>query len=204
MPCLLFLQGGPGFESPRPSEAGAWLKRACKEFRVFLLDQACPESFFEYHTVIEYDYQDFWWVLLGLQRGTGLSTPLTTSSLGQFSSAQEQADYLQHFRADSIVKDAEYLRNILVPSREPWTVLGQVCALFSLIQQFDWFEILNHLPTLESMLVLKYAYIFYFAELWWILCSYIPQFGSIWAETGAAYWWSSTHWFRMHCGTCVS
>eukprot|EP00250_Pteridium_aquilinum_P014709 c22152_g1_i1 orf=195-1634(-) len=97
MPYLLFLQGGPGFESPRPQEAGGWLKRACKEFRVILLDQ----------------------------RGTGLSTPLTTSSLGQLSSAQEQANYLQHFRADSIVKDAEYVRRCLVPDREPWAVLGQ-------------------------------------------------------------------------------
>jgi hypothetical protein len=47
MPCLLFLQGGPGFESPRPSEAGGWLKRACKEFRVFLLDQARSKSLFQ-------------------------------------------------------------------------------------------------------------------------------------------------------------
>lgn len=97
MPCLLYLQGGPGFESPRPQEAGGWLKRACKDFRVILLDQ----------------------------RGTGLSTPLTTSSLSQFSSAQEQANYLQHFRADSIVKDAEYVRKCLVSDKEPWTVLGQ-------------------------------------------------------------------------------
>ncbi|KAI5055698.1 hypothetical protein GOP47_0029219 [Adiantum capillus-veneris] len=97
LPYLLFLQGGPGFQSPRPHEAGGWLKRACKEYRVILLDQ----------------------------RGTGLSTPLTTSSLGQFSSTQEQANYLQHFRADSIVKDAEYVRSCLDQDKEPWTVLGQ-------------------------------------------------------------------------------
>jgi hypothetical protein len=65
-----------------------------------------------------------------IQRGTGLSTPLTTSFLAQFPSAEEQADYLQYFRADSIVKDAEYLRNVLVPSKESWTVLGQVYAGF--------------------------------------------------------------------------
>lgn len=40
LPYLLYLQGGPGFESPRPTEASGWLKRACEEYRVVLLDQA--------------------------------------------------------------------------------------------------------------------------------------------------------------------
>jgi len=39
MPYLLYLQGGPGFEGPRPSEASGWIQRACEEFRVVLLDQ---------------------------------------------------------------------------------------------------------------------------------------------------------------------
>lgn len=39
LPYLLYLQGGPGFEGPRPSEAGGWIQRACEEFRVILLDQ---------------------------------------------------------------------------------------------------------------------------------------------------------------------
>lgn len=39
MPYLLYLQGGPGFEGPRPSESGGWIQRACEEFRVILLDQ---------------------------------------------------------------------------------------------------------------------------------------------------------------------
>jgi pimeloyl-ACP methyl ester carboxylesterase len=39
-PFLLFLQGGPGFESPRPAgPATAWMKRALQDFRVLLLDQ---------------------------------------------------------------------------------------------------------------------------------------------------------------------
>lgn len=63
---------------------------------------------------------------LYLQRGTGLSTPLTTSSLSQITSAAEQVEYLKHFRADSIVKDAEFIRLHLVPDAKPWTVLGQV------------------------------------------------------------------------------
>lgn len=39
LPYLLYLQGGPGFESPRPMEAGGWLKKACEDHRVVLLDQ---------------------------------------------------------------------------------------------------------------------------------------------------------------------
>ncbi|KAL0428807.1 UNVERIFIED_CONTAM: Proline iminopeptidase [Sesamum radiatum] len=57
------------------------------------------------------------------QRGTGLSTPLSPSSMSQFKSAAELADYLKHFRADNIVKDAEFIRKRLVPDSSPWTVL---------------------------------------------------------------------------------
>lgn len=63
---------------------------------------------------------------LFLQRGTGLSTPLTVSSMSQIKSAKDLADYLRHFRADNIVNDAEFIRVRLVPDAEPWTVLGQV------------------------------------------------------------------------------
>ncbi|CAL9121322.1 unnamed protein product [Musa textilis] len=97
LPYLLYLQGGPGFESPRPTEASGWLKRACEEYRVVLLDQ----------------------------RGTGLSTPLTVSSLSQIMSATKLVEYLQHFRADNIIKDAEFIRSCLVPDSGTWTVLGQ-------------------------------------------------------------------------------
>lgn len=40
MPYLLYLQGGPGFECPRPTEASGWIQKACEEFRVVLMDQA--------------------------------------------------------------------------------------------------------------------------------------------------------------------
>lgn len=67
-----------------------------------------------------------------LQRGTGLSTPLSVSSMSQFKSADELADFLKHFRADNIVNDAEFIRVRLVPDAGPWTTLGQVFAyLFS-------------------------------------------------------------------------
>ncbi|XP_050387632.1 uncharacterized protein LOC126803937 [Argentina anserina] len=97
LPYLLFLQGGPGFESPRPTEASGWVHKACEEYRVILLDQ----------------------------RGTGLSTPLTPSSMLQLKSDVKLADYLQHFRANNIVNDAEFIRVRLVPDEGRWTILGQ-------------------------------------------------------------------------------
>jgi pimeloyl-ACP methyl ester carboxylesterase len=96
LPWLLYLQGGPGGRSPRPTGRSGWLGRALQDHRVLLLDQ----------------------------RGTGRSTPATRQTLARLGSAQEQADYLTHFRADSIVRDAEALRATLVGAA-PWTVLGQ-------------------------------------------------------------------------------
>ncbi|MGO9582448.1 MAG: alpha/beta fold hydrolase [Acidimicrobiales bacterium] len=94
-PFLVFLQGGPGMEAPRPTAhpwAPGWLERALKDFRVLMLDQ----------------------------RGTGRSTPVATL---KGMSPEEQAGYLACFRADSIVKDAELIRNDLGVER--WSVLGQ-------------------------------------------------------------------------------
>jgi pimeloyl-ACP methyl ester carboxylesterase len=93
-PYLLFLQGGPGFEAARPtSPLSGWMKRAAKDYRVLLLDQ----------------------------RGTGRSSPIGTKPPGD--TAHEQAEYLSHFRADSIVRDAELIRHELGADR--WSVLGQ-------------------------------------------------------------------------------
>lgn len=101
LPYLLYLQGGPGFESPRPCEASIWIKSAVNHFRVILMDQ----------------------------RGTGLSTPVTTASLLKKGPPEAQAAYLEHFRADSIVVDAETVRRVMVPADGPcagrWTALGQ-------------------------------------------------------------------------------
>jgi pimeloyl-ACP methyl ester carboxylesterase len=94
-PFLLFLQGGPGFEAPRPTRSPSspgWLDAALSEFRVLMLDQ----------------------------RGTGRSTPI--GALDGMTPA-EQAEYLSHFRADSIVRDAEHIRLQLGVDR--WSVLGQ-------------------------------------------------------------------------------
>jgi pimeloyl-ACP methyl ester carboxylesterase len=96
LPWLVFLQGGPGFGSPRPVGRDSWLDRALQEYRVLLLDQ----------------------------RGTGRSTPATRQTLARFADAAGQAAYLAHFRADSIVADAELIRPE-VTGGEPWSVLGQ-------------------------------------------------------------------------------
>jgi pimeloyl-ACP methyl ester carboxylesterase len=95
-PWLVFLQGGPGFGALRPVGRESWLNRALDDYRVLLLDQ----------------------------RGTGRSTPASRHTLARRGSPQAQADYLAHFRADSIVRDAELIRRELAGG-QPWSVLGQ-------------------------------------------------------------------------------
>ena len=97
LPWLAFFQGGPGFGAPRPEESSGWLKRATQEYRVLLLDQ----------------------------RGTtARSSPVNYQTLARLATPQAQADYLRHFRADSIVKDAEWIRRELIGD-DKWSVLGQ-------------------------------------------------------------------------------
>lgn len=104
LPWLLYLQGGPGGRSPRPVNRSGWLGRALAHHRVLLLDQ----------------------------RGTGRSTPATRQTLAGLGDPSGQADYLSHFRADAIVRDAEAFR-VELTGGAPWTVLGQsfggFCAL---------------------------------------------------------------------------
>jgi pimeloyl-ACP methyl ester carboxylesterase len=63
------------------------------------------------------------------QRGTGRSTPV--GSLPGMS-PEEQAEYLTHFRADAIVRDAEALRDALGIDR--WSVLGQSFGGFCVLR----------------------------------------------------------------------
>lgn len=94
-PYLVFLQGGPGCESPRPSadDGLGWIGALVESHRVLLLDQ----------------------------RGTGLSTPVDRADLG--GSPEGTARILRHMRADEIVEDCEDLRRALGVER--WSVLGQ-------------------------------------------------------------------------------
>jgi pimeloyl-ACP methyl ester carboxylesterase len=95
-PWLVFLQGGPGSPATRPTGLETWPARAAKDYHLLLLDQ----------------------------RGTGCSTPVMAQTLARFGSPAAQADYLKHFRADSIVRDAELIRGELAVG-EQWALLGQ-------------------------------------------------------------------------------
>ena len=64
-------------------------------------------------------------MLLLDQRGTGRSTPATRQTLPGRGGPLQQARYLTHFRADSIVRDAEVLRRTLLGDDGRWSVLGQ-------------------------------------------------------------------------------
>ncbi|MFD1211488.1 alpha/beta fold hydrolase [Arthrobacter sp. GCM10027362] len=103
LPWLLFLQGGPGGRGNRATSLGGWMKEAARHFRILMLDQ----------------------------RGTGLSSPVTRQTLPLRGGPAAQAEYLAHFRADSIVADAELIRGVLAGA--PWSVFGQsyggFCAL---------------------------------------------------------------------------
>ena len=113
---ILYLQGGPGFGAPTPVVAldfakggGSWGSAALDKYqRVVLMDQ----------------------------RGTGKSSPLTKQSLERrfpdlfcsddkqddgeelrnkaSGSLEEATEFMAQFRADSIVKDAELIRNVLM------------------------------------------------------------------------------------------
>lgn len=96
LPYLVFLQGGPGSEAPRPfhsSTSPAWLDEALAHYRVVMLDQ----------------------------RGTGLSSPVGDADLSRGSDAV--AEHLTHLRADAIVRDCEAVREHL--GARTWSVLGQ-------------------------------------------------------------------------------
>lgn len=95
LPLLLFLQGGPGGQGPRPL-GGGWIAEALKKYRVILLDQ----------------------------RGTGRSSPVDGRVISEFTDAAQAADYLACFRGDAIVADAEHLRATVYGGRR-WATLGQ-------------------------------------------------------------------------------
>lgn len=96
-PTLIFMQGGPGGRAPRPGNfTDGWIGQALKSHRVILMDE----------------------------RGTGQSTRLDALTLSEFDTVHQQVDYVKNFRADSIVRDAETLRELLNAGK-PWGSLGQ-------------------------------------------------------------------------------
>lgn len=109
-PWLVFLQGGPGFEGPRPvtPDSPGWLRRALADYRVLLLDQ----------------------------RGMGRSTPVGPAEAGALS-PQALAERLALHRADAIVRDAECFRQALGVDR--WAVLGQSFGGFCTVTYLSTF-----------------------------------------------------------------
>ncbi|EKO3838926.1 alpha/beta fold hydrolase [Vibrio harveyi] len=115
-PWLVYFQGGPGFPSPRPNGNNGWIKRALSEYHVLLLDQ----------------------------RGTGNSSVINHQTLAHLT-PEQQADYLSHFRADNIVRDAEFIREQF--GVEKWATLGQ---------SFGGFCSLTYLSLFPSSLLQSY------------------------------------------------
>ncbi|EKG10522.1 Alpha/beta hydrolase fold-1 [Macrophomina phaseolina MS6] len=101
LPWMVFLQGGPGFGCRSPQDV-AWT-----------------------HQILDRGYQ----LLMLDQRGTGLSSPVSASTLGLRGDEELQANYLKSFRADSIVRDAEAVRMALTEGwpeeKRKWSVAGQ-------------------------------------------------------------------------------
>jgi pimeloyl-ACP methyl ester carboxylesterase len=127
LPYLIFFQGGPGYESPRPITYSGWLKYATKYYRVLLLDQ----------------------------RGTGLSSLISSQSIINLNDI-EIANRLKYFRADNIVKDAEYIRELLI-GKKKWSVLGQSFGGFCATHYLSFYPeslekvfITGGLPPLEA------------------------------------------------------
>jgi pimeloyl-ACP methyl ester carboxylesterase len=110
LPWLVFFQGGPGFEGPRPVDrvSAPWLDRALQEHRVLLLDQ----------------------------RGMGRSTPIGPDDARR-RTPQELAERLSHHRADAIVRDAEAFREALGVAS--WSVMGQSFGGFCVVHYLGAF-----------------------------------------------------------------
>ncbi|CDT69681.1 Proline iminopeptidase [Vibrio coralliirubri] len=108
LPWLIYFQGGPGFPSPRVSGQSGWLKRALQNYRVLLLDQ----------------------------RGTGNSTVISHETLAHLS-PEQQVEYLTHFRADNIVRDAEAIREQF--GIKQWSTIGQSFGGFCTLSYLSLF-----------------------------------------------------------------
>ncbi|KAK5114290.1 hypothetical protein LTR62_002541 [Meristemomyces frigidus] len=106
---MCYLQGGPGMN--------------CRS----------PPNYSFTQPVLERGYQ----MLYLDQRGTGLSSPVTASTLQMRGVNDVQARYLKLYRADSIVKDCEAVRQALTADfpeeKKKWSLMGQSFGGFCII-----------------------------------------------------------------------
>jgi len=113
----LYLQGGPGFKVELQGSSGFAGEIHEKGYQTLWLDP----------------------------RGTGHSTHISPETLpARLVTDQDKADYLKHFRADSIVRDCEEIRKILIgdkpnPEDRKWTILGQSFGGFCAITYLSFF-----------------------------------------------------------------
>ncbi|CAK3968744.1 proline iminopeptidase [Lecanosticta acicola] len=119
LPWMLFLNGGPGLP--------------CRS----------PQHYPFTHRVLEAGYR----LLFLDQRGTGLSTPVTASTLQMRGYEDVQARYLKLYRADSIVRDCEAIRKALTADyegegheeRRKWSTMGQSFGGFCTVTYLSFY-----------------------------------------------------------------
>ena len=99
-PWMCFLNGGPGSECRSPQNYPFTQRILDAGYQLFFLDQ----------------------------RGTGLSTAVTASTLQMRGDNGVQASYLKLYRADNIVRDCEAIRQALTADypddRKKWSIMG--------------------------------------------------------------------------------
>ncbi|KXT03144.1 hypothetical protein AC578_7729 [Pseudocercospora eumusae] len=115
LPWLCYFQGGPGMNC-RPPQHYPWTDRFLDAgYQLFYLDQ----------------------------RGTGLSTPVTASTLQMRGYNDVQAKYLRLYRADNIVRDAEAIRQALTADypeeKKKWSIMGQSFGGFCSITYLSFY-----------------------------------------------------------------
>ena len=110
LPYLLYLQGGPGYESPRPITNLEWIDYASKFYNILLLDQ----------------------------RGTGKSAQLNINNFSQYK-RKEAVRKISLYRADNIVRDAEEIRKFLIGNKK-WSILGQSFGGFCSVHYLSYYQ----------------------------------------------------------------
>ena len=115
LPWMVYLQGGPGMN--------------CRS----------PAMYPFTHTFLDRGYQ----MLYLDQRGTGLSTPVTPTTLGLRGNNDVQANYLKLYRADNIVRDCEAIRQALTADypaeKQKWSTIGQSFGGFCTITYLSFY-----------------------------------------------------------------
>ncbi|KEF52485.1 uncharacterized protein A1O9_11327 [Exophiala aquamarina CBS 119918] len=101
LPLFVYVQGGPGFGCPPPQDFGITGEILSRGYKFITFDH----------------------------RGMGLSTTATAETIKAKGSPSDQLNYLQHFRADTAVRDLEAIRLCLTAGypeeKKKWSVMGQ-------------------------------------------------------------------------------